>query len=156
MQSVDPNLPIIDIRTQREQISAAMQLERAVAVVTTGFGLLAVILAAVGIYGVMAFSVAQRTNEIGIRLAVGATQEQVRNMIMGECTRTTGVGLAFGITVALGLTHVVRSMLYGIDAFDPMTIAATVGLILVVALAATWVPALRAAGLQPMVALRNE
>ena len=156
VRNVDSDLPIVDIRTQREQMSAAMQLERAVAVLTSGFGLMAVILAAVGIYGVMAYSVAQRTNEIGIRLAVGATPEQVRNMIMRECTRTTGVGLAFGITVALGLTHVVRAMLYGIDAFDPMTISATVGLILLIALGATWVPALRAARLQPMVALRNE
>ena len=156
VQEVDPDLPIVDIRTQREQISAAMQLERAVAVLTTGFGLLAMALAAVGIYGVMAYSVAQRTNEIGIRLAVGASPEQVRNMIMRESLRTTSVGLAFGMTTALGLTHVVRAMLYGIDAFDPLTIAATFGLLLLVALGATWIPALRAAGLQPMVALRNE
>lgn len=156
VQKVDPDLPIVDIRTQREQMSAAMQLERAVAVLTTGFGLLAMVLAAVGIYGVMAYSVAQRTNEIGIRLALGASPEQVRNMIMGECSRTTSTGLVFGITVALGLTRVVRAMLYGIDAFDPLTIAATVGLLLLVALVATWIPALRAAGLQPMVALRNE
>jgi ABC-type antimicrobial peptide transport system permease subunit len=133
-----------------------MQLERAVAVLTTGFGLLAIILAAVGIYGVMAYSVAQRTNEIGIRLAVGASPHQVRNMVMRECSRTASVGLVLGIAAALGLIRVVRAMLYGIDAFDPLTIAATVGLLLLVALGAAWIPALRAARLQPMVALRNE
>lgn len=156
VQQVDPDLPITDIRTQREQIAAAMQLERAVAVLTTGFGLLAIALAAVGIYGVMSCSVARRTQEIGIRLAVGARPEQVRNMVLQESSRLTAAGTAFGVAAALGLTHLVRSMLYGIDPFDPPTVSAALALLLLVALAATWIPARRAAGLQPMVAIRNE
>lgn len=156
VQQLDPDLPITDIRTQREQINATMQLERAVAVLTAGFGLLAMALSAVGIYGVMSYSVAQRVNEIGIRLAVGARPEQVRGMILRECSNVMGVGLACGIAVALGLTHVVRAMLYGISAYDPVTILATIGVLLLVALGATWIPARRAAALQPMDALRNE
>ncbi|HVC48204.1 MAG TPA: ABC transporter permease [Terracidiphilus sp.] len=156
VQQVDPDLPITDIRTQREQIDASMQLERAVAVLTAGFGLMAMLLAAVGIYGVMAYSVAQRTNEIGIRLAVGARPAQVRDMILGECWRVTSVGLACGMVAALGLTHVIRSMLYGIQAYDPIAILATVAVLLLVALGAAWIPARRAARCQPMDALRNE
>ncbi|MGB6721431.1 MAG: ABC transporter permease [Terracidiphilus sp.] len=156
MQQVDPDLPITDIRTQREQINAAMQLERAVAVLTAGFGLLAMALSAVGIYGVMSYSVAQRINEIGIRLAMGARPEQVRRMVLRECWNVTGVGLACGIAVALALCHVVRAMLFGIGAFDPLTVLTTVGVLLFVALGATWIPARKAASLQPMNALRNE
>ncbi|WP_263419431.1 ABC transporter permease [Terriglobus albidus] len=156
VQQVDPDLPVTDIRTQRDQINAAMQLERAVAVLTVGFGLLAMSLSAVGIYGVMAYSVAQRTNEIGIRLAVGARPVQVRGMILQESSRVTGIGLVCGIAVALGLTHLVRSMLFGIETYDPPTILVTVGVLVLVALGATWIPARRAAALQPMDALRNE
>ncbi len=156
MQQVDPDLPITDIRTQREQINAAMQLERAVAVLTAGFGLLALALSAVGIYGVMSYSVAQRINEIGVRLAMGARPEQVRRMVLRECSNVTGVGLACGVAAALALCRVVRTMLFGIDAFDPFTIVTTVAILLIVALGATWIPARRAAALEPMVALRNE
>lgn len=156
VQQVDPDLPITDIRTQREQINAAMQLERAVAVLTLGFGLLAMALSAVGIYGVMSYSVAQRINEIGIRLAVGARREQVRGMILRECSRITGVGLVCGMAAALFLTHLVSAMLFGIASYDPFTVFATIAILFLVALGATWIPARRAAALQPMQALRNE
>lgn len=156
VRELDPDLPITDIRTQRQQINAGLQLERAVAILTTGFGLLAMALAAVGIYGVMAYSVAQRTNEIGIRLAVGAQPAQVRNMILRECSSLTALGLLSGIVAGLALTHLVRTMLYGVDAFDPVTIVSAVAVLALVALGAAWIPARRAAGLQPMIALRNE
>ncbi len=93
VQSVDRDLPIIDFRTQREQINATMQMERAFAALTAGFGVLALALACVGIYGIMAYSVAQRTNEIGIRLALGAQPGQVRSMILRESTWLTAPGL---------------------------------------------------------------
>ncbi len=156
VQSVDRDLPIIDFRTQREQINATMQIERAFAALTAGFGVLALALACVGIYGIMAYSVAQRTNEIGIRLALGAQPGQVRRMILRESTWLTVVGILAGVASALWLTRLVKSMLYGVTPNDPVTLAAGIALLLGIALAATWIPAQRAASVQPMEALRHE
>lgn len=154
MQQVDSELPITDIRTQREQIDAAMQLERAIAVLTAGFGILAMVLSAVGIYGVMSYSVAQRVNEIGIRLAMGARPEQVRRMVLRECANVTGIGLAGGVAMAIGLCHIARTMLFGIGAFDPLTTVATAAILISIAFGAAWLPARKAAALEPMKALR--
>ena len=156
VQSVDPDLPMIDVRTQREQINATMQVQRALAALATGFGLLALILACVGVYGVMAYSVAQRTNEIGIRLALGARPAQLRGMILRESTGITVVGIVAGVGAALLLTRLIKSMLYGIQSYDLLTFSMGVLVLLTVALAASWVPARRAAGVQPMEALRHE
>ena len=156
VQAADPNLPVVDLRTQREQIHATMQFERAFAALTAGFGVLALALACVGIYGIMAYTVAQRTNEIGIRLALGAQPGQVRGMILRESTWLTVIGIVAGVAAAIPSTRLIRSMLYGITTNDPVTISAGVGLLLVVALAATWIPARRAASVQPMEALRHE
>jgi predicted permease len=156
VQSIDPDLPLVDLRTQREQINATMQIERAFAALMAGFGVLALALACVGVYGIMAYSVAQRTNEIGIRLALGAEPGQVRRMFLRESTWLTGVGIAAGLGAALGLTRLVKSMLYGVTPNDPATLAAGVALLLAVALVATWIPARRAAAVQPMQALRHE
>jgi predicted permease len=156
VQQNDRDLPMIDIRTQREQIDANMQIERALAALAAGFGVLALALACVGIYGVMAYSVANRRNEIGIRLALGAQPGQVRAMILRESTWLAVAGIATGAAAALGLVRMVKSMLYGIQPYDPATLAAGVLLLLAVALAASWIPARRAAGVQPMEALRHE
>lgn len=156
VQSVDRDLPIIDFRTQREQINATMQIERTFAALTAGFGVMALALACVGIYGIMAYSVAQRTNEIGIRLALGAEPRQVRGMILRESTWLTAVGIVGGVASALSLTRLVKSMLYGVTPYDPVTLAAGIALLLAIALAAAWIPARRAASVQPMEALRHE
>ena len=156
VQSIDRDLPVTDLRTQREQINATLQVERALAALTSGFGLLALALACVGIYGIMAYSVAQRTNEIGIRLALGAQPGQVRRMVLRESTWVTLAGIAVGVCGALACTRLVRSMLYGVGPNDPMTILAGTAVLIAVALAATWIPARRAARVQPMEALRHE
>jgi ABC-type antimicrobial peptide transport system permease subunit len=104
----------------------------------------------------MAYSVAQRTNEIGIRLALGAQPAQVRSMILRESTWLTVAGMVAGVTAALVLTRLVKSMLYGVTPNDPVTLVAGVALLMGVALAATWIPARRAASVQPMEALRHE
>jgi predicted permease len=156
VQGLDPDLPMIDIRTEREQINATMQMERALATLTTGFGVLALVLASIGIYGIMAYTVAQRTNEIGIRLALGAMPRQIRGMILRESTWITAAGLIAGVAGALALVRLVKSMLYGIGPYDPVTLAAAVLLLLGVALLSSWIPARRAAGVQPMEALRHE
>ncbi len=156
VQSVDRDLPMIDIRTQQEQIDASMQMERIFASLTAGFGILALALACVGIYGIMAYSVANRRNEIGIRLALGAQPGQVRGMILRESSWLAVAGIVVGVGVALALTRLVKSMLYGIQPNDPATIATGVFILLAIALAASWIPARRAAGVQPMEALRHE
>ncbi len=156
VQQSDRDLPIIDLRTQREQIDANMQMERAFAALTSGFGVLALALACVGIYGIMAYSVAQRTNEIGIRLALGAQPGQVRSMILRESTWLTLAGVTAGVAGALGCTRLIRSMLYGVAPDDPATLIAGMALLLAIAIVATWIPARRAAAVQPMNALRHE
>ena len=156
VQSVDRDLPMVDVRTQREQIDATMQIERTFAALTAGFGVLALALACVGIYGIMAYSVANRRNEIGIRLALGAQPGQVRGMILRESTWLTVAGIVVGVAAAMLLTRLVKSMLYGIGPYDPLTLSAGVLVLLTVALAASWIPARRAAGVEPMEALRHE
>jgi ABC-type antimicrobial peptide transport system permease subunit len=156
IQSIDPDLPIEDMRTQREQIDATMQQERIFAAFTTGFAFLALLLACVGVYGTMAYAVAQRTNEIGIRLALGAKPGQVLAMVLREATWISAAGIAAGLGAALLLSRLVKSMLYGLQAGDPASLAGGVLLLGMVALAASWIPAQRAAGVQPMDALRHE
>lgn len=156
VQSVDPDLPMIDVRTQREQIEAITSMERMFAALSTGFGVLALALACVGIYGVMAYSVAQRTNEIGIRMALGAQRSQVRRLVLRESVWVTAAGIAAGGAAALLLTRLLKSMLYGIQPWDPATISAAMLLLLSVALVASWIPARRASCVQPMEALRHE
>jgi ABC-type antimicrobial peptide transport system permease subunit len=104
----------------------------------------------------MAYSVAQRTNEIGIRLALGAQPGQVRSMVLRESTWLTGVGIAVGLAAALGLTRLVKAMLFGVTPNDPVALVGGMALLFGVAFAATWVPARRAASVQPMEALRHE
>jgi predicted permease len=156
VQKQDRDLPIINIRAQQEQIDATTQQERMFAALTTGFGVLALALACVGIYGIMAYSVANRTNEIGIRLALGAQPSQVQGMILRESGWLAGAGVVVGVAAALALARLVKSMLYGVQPWDPVTLAAGAFLLLAVALAASWIPACRAAGVQPMDALRHE
>jgi predicted permease len=156
VQSVDRDLPMIDVRTQREQIDATMKIERAFSALTSSFGVLALALACVGIYGIMAHSVANRRNEIGIRMALGAQPKQVRGMILRESTWLAAFGIVVGVAVALTLIRLIKSMLYGIQPYDPVALAAGVLLLITVAVASSWIPARRAASVQPMDALRHE
>jgi predicted permease len=156
VQSIDPDLPIEDLRTQQEQIDSTLQTERIFASLTAGFGMLALALACVGVYGVMAWSVAQRTNEIGIRLALGALPRQVLAMVLREASWVGIGGILAGLGAAYFLTRLVKSMLFGLEPNDPASLAGAVLLLALVALAAAWIPARRAAGVQPVVALRHE
>jgi predicted permease len=156
VQSVDTDLPMNDVRTQREQIDATITQQRLFAALTAGFGVVALILACIGIYGIMAYSVARRVNEIGIRMALGAQSRQVLGMILGETARLAVAGVLVGLGVSLGLTRFVASMLYGLKAIDPATLGGACALLLGIALVAGWIPARRAAGIEPMQALRHE
>lgn len=156
LRQVDPELPMLDVRTQDEQIAANLRQQRIFAVLTSGFGVLALVLACVGIYGIMAYSVVQRTSEIGVRLALGAIPRQVLAMILSEASRLSLAGIALGLCASFLLARFVRSMLYGITASDPLTLSCAGFILLLVALAASWIPARRAAGVEPMQALRHE
>jgi ABC-type antimicrobial peptide transport system permease subunit len=117
---------------------------------------LALLLACIGIYSIMAWMVSRRTNEIGIRMALGARSEQVQGMVLREAAGMTLSGVAVGVAGALALGRVVASLLYGLKAWDPMTFAASALLLILVALGASWIPARRAAGVDPIRALRHE
>jgi ABC-type antimicrobial peptide transport system permease subunit len=156
VQAIDPDLPLRDVRTQREQIDASMQQERIIAVLTASFGMLALLLACVGVYGVMAYSVAQRTSEIGIRMALGARPGQVLKMVLREGTWISAAGIACGIGASIFAVRLVQSLLYGLKADDLVVFAGAALLLVLVGLAASWIPARRAAAVEPMLALRQE
>ena len=156
VQRVDRDLPLMDIRTMEQQIDADLQQERMFAGLSAGFGVLALMLACVGIYGIMAYTVAQRTNEIGIRLALGAERGQVCGMVLREASWLAVAGVVSGLALAIWLGRLVKSLLYGLQPADPFSLAAAGCLLLGVALIAGWVPAMRASRVEPMDALRHE
>jgi len=156
VRSVDANLPLDNVRTQAEQIAATMQQERILADLTAGFGVLALVLASIGIYGIMTYSVSRRTNEIGIRMALGAQPVRVLRGVLGEASWMVALGATLGLASALALGKVVASLLYGLKPWDPATFALSGTLLILVALGASWIPARRAARVDPIKALRHE
>lgn len=156
VRELDPNLPIYSLRTEGTQISNSLTTERMIASLSTVFGFLATLLAVIGLYGVMSYTVAQRTREIGIRMALGAEQGSVVWMVMREVLRLIGIGVLAGIPAALALTQVVQSQLFGLTGHDPRTLAIATVALTIVACAAGYIPALRASRLDPMKALRYE
>jgi predicted permease len=156
VQSVDRNLPLIDVRTQQEQIDALSQQERIFATLSSAFGLLALTLACIGIYGIMSYTVARRTNEIGIRLVLGAQSRQVLAMVLREASWLSLAGVVVGIGGGLLLIRLIHTMLYGLRTYDPVSIAASAGLLVGISLLAGFLPARRASRVQPMEALRHE
>jgi predicted permease len=156
VQQQDPDLPLINVHTQQQQIAAMTQQERIFVAMTSSFGMLALAIAAVGIYGIMAYSVASRTNEIGIRLALGALPRQVLAMVLREAVWLSLAGIAVGLGAALTLARLIKSMLYGLEPADPVSLIAGASLLIAVGIVASWLPARRAARVQPMQALRHE
>lgn len=156
VSSIDKDLPLLDIRTQNEQIEDRTKQERIFASLTSGFGMLALILACIGIYGIMAYTVARRTNEIGIRMALGAETSRVLRMVLREASWLAIIGVIAGLGAALAMGHLIASMLYGLKAYDPYTLGGAALLLVFIALAASWIPARRAANIDPIKALRHE
>jgi predicted permease len=154
--ALDQTIPLTDVRTQAEQISRQLTLERLFAVLCGFVALLAMLLSCIGLYGLMAYNVARRTNEIGVRIALGARPHDVAWPIVRGALLMTAIGAVFGGAGALALAQLIRSQLYGIAPHDPVTLAGGVVLLLMVAACAAWLPARRAARVDPMEALRCE
>jgi putative ABC transport system permease protein len=156
VQSFDSNLPVYDVKTLDQQVDETVFADRLLTSLSLCLGLLAAVLAAIGLYGVMAYVVARRTREIGIRMALGATREDIAGLILREVAHMAAIGLAIGLAVALAADRLVASLLYGVQATDPLVFAAAVLLLALVALLAGGLPARRAASVDPVVALRYE
>jgi ABC-type antimicrobial peptide transport system permease subunit len=152
---IDPNVPLIDVRTQAEQIENGFATEALIARVSATFGIVALLLASIGIYGLMSHSVNSRVPEIGMRMALGADAAQVRWMIMRETSTMVLLGLLVGLAGTYAATRLIGSLLYDVEPNDPVAIAAAIALLSGTVVVAAFLPARRAAQVEPIVALRH-
>jgi len=156
VQALDPNLPLFEVKTLNVHMKLALFPSRVAASVLGVFGLVALMLAAIGVYGITSYAVAQRTHEIGVRLALGAQLGDVLKLVLRQGLKLTMIGAALGLLGAYVATRAITSVLYGVSATDPLTFVSVSGLLILVALIASYVPARRATKVEPLVALRNE
>jgi putative ABC transport system permease protein len=156
VSSIDRNVPVQGITTLAEMVGDSIEQPRFFATLSAAFALLALVLAAVGIYGVMAYAVAQRTTEIGVRMALGATQREVFGLVVGDGLRVAGVGVVFGIAGSIVVSRWLSALLFEVRPGDPLTLTFTAALLLMVAAMACFLPARRATRVDPMVALRSQ
>jgi ABC-type antimicrobial peptide transport system permease subunit len=155
VRRVAPHTPVYDVRAMSARIATATSQSRLIAALLGLFAAVALSLAVMGIYGVLSFAVAQRTGEIGIRMALGAERRSVLALVLRDSAVLATVGLTIGVVAALALTRVLRTMLFGVTTTDPLTYVAMVGALGLAVLAASWIPARRAAGVDPVIALRK-
>ena len=156
LASIDRNLTVMDLRSYDSQVAGNFDQERLLARLSTLFGILALILACVGLYGVMAYFVARRTGEIGIRMALGASRTSVIGMVMRGVLWQILIGLVLGVPGAFYAGYLMKSLLYGTVSYDPWALAGAPFMLVLCAAAAGFIPARRAALIEPMLALRNE
>jgi predicted permease len=156
MAKLDPNLPVENLKTMPQQIKESIFLDRMISTLSAAFALLATLLAAVGLYGVLSYTVAQRTREIGVRMALGADAGRVRGMVLRQVGVMTTIGGLIGIAAAVGLGRAAQSLLFELKGYDPLVMGIAVVVLTLVALGAGYVPALRASKVEPMRALRYE
>jgi len=156
LRAADPNVPMGELKPMDVWIAQTIYTERLIAMLSAAFGLLATLLAAIGLYGVVAFAVARRTAEIGVRMALGARPSEVLRMILLEAGRMAGLGIAIGLAAAFGLSRLVESQLFGIKAANPAIFACGAVLLAAVAVAAAFVPGWRASRIEPVSALKYE
>jgi ABC-type antimicrobial peptide transport system permease subunit len=156
VRQVDAAVAIDNLRTMDEQIDQNLSNDRLTALLAIAFGVLATLLAGVGLYGVLAYTTAQRTREIGIRMALGSTRAAISRIVLGDVLRLAGLGIALALPVAYGLSRLLRSQLFGVSPADPLAMIFAVLLISTVAFLAALIPAVRAASISPTEALRTE
>ncbi len=156
VHQTDASLPLIGLKTQAEETSEALSFQRLFARLTTIFGLLALLLAMIGLYGMIAYAVTRKTHEIGIRMALGAKPTNILGMVLRQGITLTLIGVAFGVVATLGATRLISSMIFGVSPYDPLTFVAVAAILSIVALLACYIPARRAMKVDPMVALRYE
>ena len=156
IKRLDPNLPVEDLKTLEQQVKENVMLDRLISTLSAAFAILATILAAVGLYGVLAYTVAQRTREIGLRMALGAGGGQVRGLVLRQVVSMTVTGGIIGLVGAFFLGRAAESVLFGLDGGDPFVMGSVVAVLGIVALGAGYLPAHRASRVDPMVALRYE
>jgi predicted permease len=154
--SMDRDIPVTDVLTMRDRIGMQLAEPRFAMVLLSAFAALALLLTVVGLYGVMMYSVARRTREIGVRLALGAARGAVQAMVLRQAVVLIGTGTALGLAATLLLSPVLRSMLYGVSGRSPVVLLGVCGIVALSGVLAAWLPALRASGIQPMEALRAE
>lgn len=155
-RQIDPNLPLTDVSTQLEQVEQRFAQEKLFAQAYTLFGVLALLLASIGLFGLMSYSVARRTNEIGIRMALGAQRQHVLKLVLGESMMLVVLGILVGVGIALWASHLISTLLFGLPPRDPLSMAAAVLVMVVVSAVAGYLPARRASKVDPMVALHYE
>jgi ABC-type antimicrobial peptide transport system permease subunit len=156
VRAIDANQPIYDIKTMDERLARSLEARRFAATLLGVFAGLALLLAAIGLYGVIAYLVAQRSHEIGIRVALGASRADVLKLVLKQAIQLALLGVGVGLAAAFALTRLMASLLYGVSATDPLTFAAISVILTAVALTASYVPARRATRIDPMAALRYE
>jgi predicted permease len=156
LHEIDPNLPISSVETGEERLDEALAQERLIAGLSGFFGALALLLACIGLYGLMSYTAARRTSEIGIRLALGATRADVVGMVLSQCFWLVAAGTALGIPAVLGAGGLIEANLFGVHGADPRTIAGAAALLLAVAILAAGLPAIRASKVDPLRALRYD
>jgi putative ABC transport system permease protein len=156
IRSLDPDLPLAKVATLTALVDDSLSQPRFSMLLLASFGVLALLLASIGMFGVISYSVMQRTQEIGIRMALGAERHRVFGMVLGQGARLAGLGIAIGLLVSLGTTRMLAGFLYGVRPADPLTFAGVSLLLVVIALLACYLPARRAMRVDPLVALRNE
>ena len=156
VHGIDPELPLADVRTMDDVVGATLARPRTVSTLLTAFALMALILAGVGVYGVMAYSVSQRTQEIGVRMALGATPESVFRMVLGQALRLVALGVVGGLVAAGALTRLLGTLLFQTGPLDPLTFGATALVLVAVATLASFIPAYRGTRIAPTEALRAE
>jgi ABC-type antimicrobial peptide transport system permease subunit len=156
MASIDPNLPVSLIQSLRDQVEGAFRQQRLIARLTGLFALLSVVLAAIGIYGVVAYNAGRRTAEIGVRMALGANRLNVIGLVLRGALSLIALGLLFGLLLAYGAAQLLGSQLYGTNPYDPAVMALAILALSASALLASFIPAIRASFLSPLEALRTE
>ena len=156
IRQVDPDVPASSLRTMEDRVSASLALPRLQAIVLGTFAGLALVLAGVGIYGVMSFTTRQRTREIGIRMAIGASSRAILSLLLGKGFVMVAAGVAAGLLGALALTRALRTLLFEVSPSDPVVFIAVTAALATIAMLAAWVPARRATRLEPVAALRED